>query len=151
MTISHRGEIGCLNHIVVCGLIQLRIMPFLDQTVMGMALCIDRTGHRDVIFDMPVDHVLGITGRAGHGAVEPGGVGVVLMVRYAEEPARADIQMGDLRHQNSNLKQADAEQGQHKNQTGGWRRRPLASVSGQGWSSGWGLCSGSIRGGMSGS
>ncbi|GEC61371.1 hypothetical protein GOX01_17020 [Gluconobacter oxydans] len=41
-------------------------------------------------------------------------MGVVLMVRYAEEPARADIQMGDLRHQNSNLKQADAEQGQQK-------------------------------------
>lgn len=114
MTVSHRGEIGRLNHIVACGLIQFRIMPFPDHTVVGTALGIDPTGHRDVIFDMPVDHVLRITGRARHGAVEPGGVGVVLMVRYAEKPAWADVQMGDLRHQNSNLKQADAEHGQEK-------------------------------------
>ncbi|GEM16471.1 hypothetical protein NBRC3293_0968 [Gluconobacter oxydans NBRC 3293] len=63
---------------------------------------------------MSVDHVLGITGRAGHGAVEPGGVGVVLMVRYSEKSAWANVQMGDLRHQNSNLKQTDAEHGQGK-------------------------------------
>lgn len=150
MAVSHCREIGRLTHIVACGLIQFRIMPLLDHTVVGTALCIDRTGLRDVIFDMPVDHVLGITGRAGHGAVEPGGVGVVLMVRYSEKSARADVQVGDLRHQNRNLKQTDAEHGQEKPDR--WlATSPVGIYLGTGLEFRQGPCSGSIRGGMSGS
>lgn len=65
MISSYCREIGCLSHIVACGLIQLPVMPFPDQAVARAALCIERTGHRGVIFDMLVDYALKITGISG--------------------------------------------------------------------------------------